>query len=227
MDWLAFACCGATLTVVGVLQALLTKRVKRIEDLSMYDPTTGLLSGRYMDTVALPDALRDYSVGAVLLVDLDDFGSYNRRGYREGGDEALRRAAEAVKESCRRSTDRGFRMHTAGDEFLVLMPGARRRDAHEVAQVLLTKLRDRGVPGSIGVFAWDGERNTRCNAGQALTIATRLMRVAKKQGGDSIALGNEEYVPYELQILSGWAEARCGSDAVPVLVLDEMTVAQR
>lgn len=227
MDWLASLGLGGAFATLALLHGRLLSRVRRIEKLNLYDPTTGLLSGRYLETIALPDALRDCTVGAVLFLDLDNFGEHNRRGYREGGDRALCLAAEAVKATCRRSTDRGYRMHTAGDEFVVLMPNARRCDAAEVARALLLRLSQAGVPGSVGVFAWNTERDTRCNAAQALTVATRLMQVAKKAGGNLAVFGNEHFVPYDLQVLSGWAALQEGADLIPRYIVDEVTVAHR
>ena len=226
MDWLTCSAVSATVAAMALPYGLLLRRVSRIEKLSLYDPTTGLLSGRYLETVALPDAIRDHEVGSVLFVDLDNFGDHNRRGYREAGDKALCLAADAIRRACRRSTDRGYRLHTAGDEFVILMPNARRRDAHDVSRALLRGLAGCGVPASLGVFTWDTKRDSRCNTSQTLKVAERLMRVAKEAGGNMAVFGNEHFVPDNLKQLSGWASVELDERAVPHLVTDEVTVAQ-
>lgn len=222
VEWIALS---GSFAALALLHGRLLRRVRRIEKLSLYDPATGLLSGRYLETVALPDAIRDYAVGSVVFVDLDNFGEHNRRGYREGGDKALCLAADAVRRACRRSTDRAYRLHTAGDEFVVLMPNARRRDATDVTRALLRNLQESGVPASVGVFTWDDERHSRCNATQALKVAEDLMRVAKRAGGNLACFGNEHFVPNRLKLLSGWASVQTDSSAVPHVVADEVTVA--
>lgn len=56
-----------------------------------------------------------------MLVGLDDFRRFNELGYRSHGDRALLDAATTIRRTIRRAGDRIYRMHAAGDEFLILL----------------------------------------------------------------------------------------------------------
>ncbi len=59
--------------------------------------------------------------GALLIIDLNDFGGVNERYGKDEGDELLRRISRAVAKTFRRDDVVG---RTGGDEFTVYMIGA-------------------------------------------------------------------------------------------------------
>ena len=65
----------------GIGCAVLIGKVGRLEEISVYDQTTGLRSGRLFES-GVRSSVVGLSPVAVLLVDLDDFRRYNRGGYR-------------------------------------------------------------------------------------------------------------------------------------------------
>lgn len=129
---------------------LLWHRVRQLENLSYRDYQTGLRNGRLVDDdLALLG--RTHTPIALLLIDLDHFGRHNDFGYRERGDQALLVAAQTIRRTLRRRADRIYRMHTAGDEFLVLLSPRDYAHAFHDAELVRLALEQAGVPASIGV----------------------------------------------------------------------------
>jgi len=183
--WMALALGFASLRWQQRNMPALAGRVARLEDLSTRDVLTGLLNGRYLELIALPEALRRHPRTAVLFVDLDNFRALNALGHRDSGDRALCIAAEALASACRRGTDRVFRLYTAGDEFLVLLPDAGLHVAHHVAQAALAALRREGLSASFGIASTD--HRTPISQAELLREANALMRYAKESGKGRIA----------------------------------------
>ncbi len=164
----------------------LAARVARLEDLSTRDALTGLFNGRHLELIALPEALRAHPRTCLLYLDLDDFKALNSLGgHRDGGDRALCIAAEALTSVCRRSTDRVFRLYSAGDEFVVLLPGAGTQVALHVAFAALSELRREGLSASIGLAYTDHQQPTP--PAELLRAANALMHHAKQAGKGCVA----------------------------------------
>lgn len=169
--------------LVGVVPSLLlSRRLLRIERLSLCDPLTGLRSGRLLDQDV--DLLSRSGPVALLLIDLDNFRRFNEFGYREGGDRALVTAAARIVAACRRRSDRVYRLHTAGDEFAVLTTPDDEQAAHETAKLICAALRDNATPASIGVAFCDGSIDPR--ASELLAEAAANKEKAKKAGKDRV-----------------------------------------
>lgn len=101
----------------------------RLRRVSLYDALTGCLNRRaFLEQVALEGARASF--GTVVMVDLDNLKTVNDTLGHSAGDELLRAAAEVLRHATR-PMDRLFRW--GGDEFLLLMPGAR---AEEVQPLL-------------------------------------------------------------------------------------------
>ena len=93
---------------------------------------------------------------AVVLIDLDDFKTYNDRHGHHAGDELLIGFADALRASMRQQ-DMAFRI--GGDEFLLLLVDADRAEAERVVEQLRQRWSQAGdlVGFSAGIAA--GERN--------------------------------------------------------------------
>jgi diguanylate cyclase (GGDEF)-like protein len=104
-----------------------------LREAARVDPLTGVANrlrlGEDLEMVAGRDAGR--GEGAALMIDIDRFKDYNDRHGHLGGDEVLRRVADALATNTRPS-DRVYRF--GGEEFLVLLPGASIIDALAVAE---------------------------------------------------------------------------------------------
>ncbi|MGJ7489641.1 diguanylate cyclase domain-containing protein [Variovorax sp. ZT4R33] len=106
---------------------------ERLSHLAQYDGLTGLPNRRYFDARLLRlfgRAQRAARPLAVVLVDVDQFKSYNDCYGHVEGDECLRRVAQALRSVARRPGD--FIARYGGEEFAMLLPGT---DADGAAQL--------------------------------------------------------------------------------------------
>ncbi len=117
-----------------------------IRRLAFYDPLTDLPNRRLLQDRlehALASATRGQHLGALLLIDLDNFKAINDTWGHDKGDLLLKQVAERLK-SCLREIDTVARL--GGDEFVVLIDEAGDKDVTAMARVrmlaekLLTRL---------------------------------------------------------------------------------------
>lgn len=104
-------------------QHALMKINAELQRLSNVDGLTELSNRRYFNAYADAQwrlALREQRPLAVLMIDVDDFKRYNDSYGHIAGDEVLKGAAHAVRNSLLRPTDLAARF--GGEEFVVLMP---------------------------------------------------------------------------------------------------------
>jgi diguanylate cyclase (GGDEF)-like protein len=153
------------------------------------DPLTGIANREAFD-----DQLRHAHAAAqsrgvpfvLAFLDVDRFKALNDRYGHEIGDRALRRVADTVAGSVRRS-DVVARL--GGDEFAVLMPGADAQGTVRVFDNLRETLKlavaEEGWPisFSMGVVAFDGAPP---RARDAVAVADRLMYEVKAAGRDGV-----------------------------------------
>jgi diguanylate cyclase (GGDEF)-like protein len=139
---------GCVLTLYRTIQQELTQTnanllaaKEELQDLVDRDSLTGLANRR-----ALPAVLRDsFPTGAtILFFDLNDFKIINDSYGHQAGDDCLKRFARALQASFR-PNDHVIRY--AGDEFVVIAPGADPQFAGERIEVVRERLRlDRAGP---------------------------------------------------------------------------------
>ena len=161
----------------------LNQQVGRLEEVSVFDPLTGLRSGRLFESEC-SILCRGPCPVAVLLIDLDNFRRYNEGGYREEGDRAIALAARVLSEKLRRQADRIYRLHTAGDEFVLFFAVETSRDAYRQAERLREALASVNVPCSVGIAFAEG--STTRDPAQLLRLATTNKHIAKKRGGNTV-----------------------------------------
>ena len=133
------------------------RRRRDLARISRADPLTGSLNRRGFAErfqAELNAAERSGQPLALLQIDLDDFKSINDSRGHAAGDEMLIWVVRALQGQLR-PTDSVGRL--GGDEFAVLLPGASRGNAEEVADRVRYALTER-APASIGiaVFPIDG-----------------------------------------------------------------------
>lgn len=131
---------------------------------------------------------------SLLIVDLDDFKSFNDRRGHEAGNALLCDIARALRASCR-ETDEVFRY--GGDEFALILPNTDGQGALQVANKLGRSVRMLPAPGSrkssgvtcsIGVATFPVDGTDR---GSVLLAADRACYVAKRSGRDRTASAAE------------------------------------
>ncbi len=171
---------------------------------------------RWLDDVRVLEAnARRYGVGfALAVVDIDQFGRFNRLYGLDAGDSAIRLIARVLRTGCRDGDGvyryRGARVaddkdglrqaqpdayRYGGDEFLVVL----RAQDPETAAMVMNRIREQleraqvgpdpdlppeKVTFSAGVAVYDPERLTDCEA--LFEAAQARMKEAKASGGDTI-----------------------------------------
>lgn len=156
------------------------------------DALTGLKNhGAFAEHLAL--AVARGTTFSLLLVDLDDFKSFNDRRGHDAGSRLLTGIAHAMRSSGREA-DEVFRY--GGDEFTLILPGADLAGARAVGTKLVRAVRDvtiaglrrSGITCSVGVasFPMDAE-----DGRHLVMAADRACYQAKRLGGDGVATAAE------------------------------------
>jgi diguanylate cyclase (GGDEF)-like protein len=127
---------------------------------------------------------------ALVLIDLDRFGSVNKSFDHVVGDRILAKVGEAVRKALRAEDVAG---RIGGDEFAVLLPYTKKVDAAHVALRLLQEIRAVSgrfdgaatpiqVTTSLGFETFDGR--DLANVELLRSHAELALRAAKSAGGD-------------------------------------------
>ena len=122
-----------------------------LESLSIHDGLTGLYNrvGYERYARATFERLLENEGGVrILFADLDKLKAINDRWGHEAGDEAIRLAAEVLRESCRGDD---FLMRYGGDEFLVIASCRETELEQRYRENLDRRCRRDGFPGSVSV----------------------------------------------------------------------------
>jgi diguanylate cyclase (GGDEF)-like protein len=153
----------------------------------------------------LLSAMRRSEPFALLMLDLDDFKSYNDLYGHEAGNDLLKGIAGAIGGACRDS-DRVYRY--GGDEFCVLLARASEADAVAVAERIRRAIRDvrgseaqrAGMRCSVGVALYPQDASDRSGlllaADRALYAAKRAGRDRVSTAADGLALAAEFVAPH-------------------------------
>jgi diguanylate cyclase (GGDEF)-like protein/PAS domain S-box-containing protein len=165
---------------------------ERLTRMAQYDQLTQLPNRQlFLDRLrtALARAQRDFSLLALLFIDLDRFKDVNDTLGHATGDLMLQQVAQRLRASVRAS-DTVARL--GGDEFVVLLEGGHARDhSHAVAHKILAAFaepfelegRPLGVQLSIGVAFYPDHG---ADEHHLLTHADSAMYVSKKGGGNQV-----------------------------------------
>jgi diguanylate cyclase (GGDEF)-like protein/putative nucleotidyltransferase with HDIG domain len=116
------------------LAAARATEVERLSQMAMTDQLTGLRNHRaFHEDLAreLQRAGRGGEPLSLVLLDVDGLKAVNDGEGHQAGDERLQGLADAIR-AAQRATDCGYRI--GGDEFAVILPGARALGAMELAQ---------------------------------------------------------------------------------------------
>ena len=175
--------------VIDALRAELAEEAVR-------DPLTGLHNRRHLDQVLAggPDAAGPDEGLAVITLDIDHFKAVNDRFGHAAGDTVLTAVARLLQASVR---DGDTAVRLGGEEFLVLLPGADRRQAvlraEEVRRGVAAVVHALGgeriqVTVSAGVAVRPGDG---VSAGTLLEAADRALYIAKATGRDRVVAADD------------------------------------
>jgi diguanylate cyclase (GGDEF)-like protein len=161
---------------------------------STLDPLTGLLNRtaleqRLSELDGQPSSEADGLSHALLLCDLDHFKRVNDRLGHAAGDAVLQDVAYTMR-SVLRAGDSIYRI--GGEEILVVLPGASKRDAVAVAERLRQAVRERrpvGVEVTISIGA-AVSGPPRVNTDDLVARADAALYSAKANGRDAVFVSN-------------------------------------
>jgi diguanylate cyclase (GGDEF)-like protein len=170
----------------------------RLEQLSLFDPLTGLYNYRYLHARLNEEfkrAERYHEPLACMVVDIDNLRAKNQGPEgRAGGDKAICQVADALRKSVR-EVDVVARF--GADEFLVLLPSTHFAGATTVAERLFHELREATeAPGqdaislSVGIALYPS-RDVR-SKDQLLRAADAAMHHAKREGTGRISVYQQQ-----------------------------------
>ena len=125
------------------MQQELEVKNAELERLSSQDGLTGIANRRIFDEFIDKEwmrAAREQQPISLILIDIDHFKLYNDNYGHQGGDDCLRRVAQALASTVRRPGDLVARY--GGEEFAVVMPGTDAQGAASIADALRSKIEE-------------------------------------------------------------------------------------
>jgi diguanylate cyclase (GGDEF)-like protein len=161
--------------------------------LSITDPLTGLLNRRYIEERLAEEVNRADRSGdpmSFMMIDVDEFKSYNDRYGHPAGDEALKIVGQILRENLR-GADVAARY--GGEEFSVLLPETSVEESRTIAErirrhVEETKFPRRKVTVSIGIASLGGDV---AGVKELIAAADAALYQAKRAGRNTIKIYDE------------------------------------
>ncbi|MDH5781378.1 MAG: diguanylate cyclase, partial [Dehalococcoidia bacterium] len=166
----------------------------RAEQRSRIDELTGLFNRRHFEERLKEEIGRHSRYGDVfslLLLDLDNFKTYNDIYGHPAGDILLGQVGKIVKSSLR-SGDQAFRY--GGDEFAVILPRSAVDDAYVVAERVRVRIaremevKEISVTCSIGLASYPADGVI---SGELVTVADTALYYAKRTGGNRVYISSK------------------------------------
>lgn len=175
---------------VAVDRMTLRDKVGEFAQLSITDPLTGLLNRRYIEERLTEEINRSGRSGepvSFLMLDVDEFKSYNDRFGHPAGDEALRVIGAVLKETLR-GADVAARY--GGEEFSILLPETTSEEAEVIAgrirqRVEQTEFPKRRVTVSIGIATRSDDVRS---AADLISAADKALYWAKGKGRNNVQI---------------------------------------
>jgi len=135
---------------IAALRKSLSQANRKLQDLASQDGLTGLCNRRSMDLRI--DALWDKALAhqeafGLLMIDIDNFKKFNDHYGHQAGDDCLRQVARAIEAAVQQFNEQGttrdaFAARYGGEEFAVVVPGASQEVLSQVAQAVVSGVRD-------------------------------------------------------------------------------------
>ncbi len=175
---------------VVIDRAALKNKAGEFEQLSVTDPLTGLLNRRYLEERLAEEIKRSNRYGypmAFLMIDVDDFGKFNKDFGVLVGDRVLRESVKAMKATLR-GADIAARY--GGEEFCVLLPQTTLAEARTIAERIRQSVEniefdERGITVSIGISTFSYGVS---GAEEVIRAADEAMRRAKSSGKNNVQI---------------------------------------
>lgn len=171
-------------------RAALKSKAGEFEQLSVTDALTGLLNRRYLEERLSEEIKRSNRYGypmSFLMIDVDNFKSYNDEFGHAEGDKALKIVAECFRETLR-GADIAARY--GGEEFSILLPQTNSAEAETIAErlrenIAATDFPNRKVTVSIGIANCCLDLNS---AQELIVAADNALYEAKRNGRNNVRM---------------------------------------
>lgn len=129
------------------IQVELLRKTALLNKLARIDGLTEIANRRAFDEALVREWHRCKRAGqplSLLLIDVDEFKTYNDTYGHSSGDLCLRQVAKLLTEVFKRASDLVARF--GGEEFAIIMPNTDQRDAIALANIALGKMVERKIP---------------------------------------------------------------------------------
>ncbi|MGI8639576.1 MAG: diguanylate cyclase [Pyrinomonadaceae bacterium] len=171
-------------------RAALKHKAGEFEQLSVTDALTGLLNRRYLEERLAEEIKRSNRDGfpmSFMMIDVDEFKSYNDNFSHPEGDKALKLVAHCLKDTLR---DADVAARYGGEEFSVLLPRTTSNKAKTLAERIREKIEstefpNRQVTVSIGIASCS---RIICNAQEIISAADKALYEAKRRGRNNVQI---------------------------------------
>ena len=175
---------------VLVDRATLKHKAGEFEQLSVTDALTGLLNRRYLEerlTEEIKRSNRNGSPMSFLMIDVDEFKSYNDNFSHPEGDKALQIVANCLRETLR-GADVAARY--GGEEFSILLPQTNSEEAEIIAERVRERVEtayfpNRQVTISIGIASCCIDFRS---SEFLISAADKALYEAKRQGRNNVKI---------------------------------------
>lgn len=173
---------------IVVDRTTLKHKAGEYEQLSVTDALTGLLNRRYLVQRLEEETKRSLREGyamSFMMIDADDFKSYNDSFGHPEGDKTLQTVAHALREALR---DADVAARYGGEEFSILLPQTTSDDARTIAErirqkIEITQFPHRRVTVSIGIASCSLEI---CTPAEIIKAADYALYEAKRRGRNNV-----------------------------------------
>lgn len=173
---------------VAIDRTALKDRAGEFEQLSVTDSLTGLLNRRYLDERLVEEmtrARRHSSAITLMMIDVDNFKSYNDSFGHPAGDLALKMVSNALKDTLR-ADDVAARF--GGEEFAILLPRTNAEEAAAIAERIRMRVEHTSFPNrritiSIGIASQSNDFDTPKDW---ITAADMALYEAKHLGRNNV-----------------------------------------
>lgn len=178
---------------VALDRTSLKRQAVELRQISITDPLTGLLNRRYLEERLSEEINRSQRHGyplSFMMIDVDEFKSYNDKFSHPEGDKALQIVGQCLK-STLRAADVAARY--GGEEFSILLPQTNINEAFVIAErirqkVESTEFPNRKVTISVGIAACGAES---CDAKKLMSAADKALYQAKGKGRNNVQIYRE------------------------------------
>ncbi len=175
-------------------RAALKHKAGEFEQLSVTDALTGLLNRRYLEERLAEEIKRSNRHGfpmSFMMIDVDDFKSYNDNFSHPEGDKALKLVAHLLKDTLR-GADVAARY--GGEEFSILLPQTTSDETKIIAERIRENIEKavfpmRRVTVSIGIASCS---QIICNAQEIIAAADKALYSAKRHGRNNVQIFEEK-----------------------------------